>query len=127
MKRKILEGFILISKVLVVDDDIMFCNAMKYHLLQREYNVDICISHDELQNKDIEEFDLILLDMRLKDAEGLDILQSILEVNPAKKIIIVSSYLDDKSILKINELGAYKWIHKSSRLFEELDLIMKQI
>ena len=118
----------MINKILVIDDNTIFCNAVKNHLSQKEYKVKTCLSHSEFEDKiDIEEFDLILLDMKLKDAEGLDILQDILKISPEKKIIIISSYLDDKCILKANELGAYKYIHKSSNLFEELDLIIKEI
>jgi DNA-binding NtrC family response regulator len=112
---------------LVIDDNKIFCNALKYHLSQKEYDVETCISHTEFQDKDIKEFDLILLDMRLRDAQGFDIVQYILKKYPDKKIIIISSYLDDESILKANELGAYKCIHKSSKLFEELDIVIKEI
>lgn len=115
------------NKILVIDDDIIFCNALKYHLSQKDYEVETCISHAEFQDKDIKGFDLILLDMKLKDAEGLDIIQYILKTNPDKKVIIISSYLNDRSIIKANELGAYKCIHKSSKLFEELDLVIKEI
>jgi len=127
IRRATLEST-LINRILVIDDNIIFCNAMKYHLLQKEFDVETCISQSEFQDKiDIKHFDLILLDMKLQDADGLDMLQYILKISPNKKVIIISSYLDDKSILKANELGAYKFIHKSSKLFEDLDLIIKEI
>jgi two-component system response regulator HydG len=116
------------NKILIIDDNIIYCNALKNHLLQKEFKVRTCISNTEFQEKiDIREFDIILLDMKLKDAKGLDILQFILKISPDKKIIIISSYLDDKSISMANELGAYKCIHKNSQLFDELDFILKRI
>lgn len=121
-------GFTLIKKILVIDDNIIFCNAIKYHLSQKEYDVEICISYTELQDKiDIKEFDLILLDMKLKDAEGFDILQYISKINQNKKVIIVSSYLDNENVSKAKELGAYKCIDKSSYLFNELDQIIETL
>ena len=118
----------MINKILVIDDNIIYCNAMKYHLLQNNFDVEICISHIEFQDKiDIEKFDLILLDLKLKDTDGLDLLQDIVKTDPDKKIIIISSYLDDKAISKANELGVYKYINKSSKLFEDLDLIIKEM
>jgi len=118
----------MINKILVIDDNIIYCNAIKNHLSQKEYEVETCISHCEFQdNIDIREFDLILLDLKLKDAEGIDILQHILKLNPDKKIIVISSYLDDKIMLTANELGAYKCIHKNSNLFDKLDLLLKEI
>ncbi|MGA1842420.1 MAG: response regulator [bacterium] len=117
----------MINKILVIDDNTIFCNALKYHLSQKEYSVETCVSCSEFQDKDVKEYDLILLDIKLKDAQGLDIIQYILEICPEKKIIIISSYLDEESILKANKLGAYKCIHKSSKLFQELDNLIKEI
>ena len=117
----------MINKILVIDENTIFCNALKYHLSQKEFNVETCLSHSEFQDKDIKEYDLILLDIKLRDEQGLDIIQYILGKCPEKKIIIISSYLDEESILKANELGAYKCIHKSSRLFKELDNLIKEI
>jgi DNA-binding NtrC family response regulator len=115
----------LIKKILVIDDNNIFCNAIKNHLSQKEYDVKICISYAEFQDKiDIREFDLILLDLRLKDAKGLDILQYISEINPNQKVIIVSSYLDNENISQAKELGAYKCINKNSNLFNELNHII---
>lgn len=119
---------ILTNKILIIDDDLIFCNAMKYHLLQNEHDVDICISYKEFQEKiDIKKYDLVLLDIRLKDAEGLDILKVISDISPEKKVIIVSSYLDDESVSKAEDLGAYKCVHKNSQLFDALDLIIDEI
>lgn len=117
----------MINKILVIDDNIIFCNALKYHLSQKEYVVETCISHTELLDKDIKEFDLFLLDIKLKDEQGFDIFQYILNMCPEKKIIITSSCLDNEYILKANQLGAYKCIPKSSKLFEELDIAIKEI
>ncbi len=118
----------MFNKILVIDDNLIFCNAIKYHLSQNKYNVAICISYSELQNKiDIKEYDLILLDLSLKDANGLDVLEDILKSNPEKMVIIVSSYLDNVNILKAKKLGAYKCLNKNSRLFDELDILIEEI
>ncbi|MGA1790438.1 MAG: response regulator [bacterium] len=120
--------FRLNNKILIIDDDLIFCNAMKYHLIQNEYDVDICVSYKEFQEKiDVKRYDLILLDMRLKDGEGLDILKDIADISRDKKVIIVSSYLDDEKVSKAEELGAYKCVHKNSQLFDVLDLIIDEI
>lgn len=116
------------NKILIIDDDLIFYNALKYHLLQNEYDADICISYKEFQEEiDIRKYDLVLLDMRLKDAEDLDILKNIADISPDKKVIIVSSYLDDDNISKAEEPGSYKCVYKNSQLFDALDLIIDEI
>ena len=118
----------MIKKILVIDDNNIFCNAIKNHLSQKKYEVETCISCAEFQNKiNIEKFDLVLLDMRLKDGEGLDILKHISEIIPDKRVIMISSYLDHENILKAKELGAYKCINKNSNLFHELDHIIETL
>jgi len=118
----------LIKKILIIDDSIIFCNALKYHLSKKEYDIKICISYSEFQDKiNIKEFDLILLDMSLKDGEGIDILQIISEINPKNKVIIVSSFLNNENIIKSKELGAYKCINKNCNLFNELDDIIDNL
>lgn len=118
----------MIKKILVIDDNNIFCNAIKNHLSQKQYVVEICLSCAELQEKiNINEFDIILLDMKLKDAEGLDILKYISEIIPDKKIIMISSYLDSENIAKAKYLGAYMCIDKNSNLFNELDNIIEAL
>ncbi len=105
----------MINKILIIDDNIIFCNAVKYHFLQKEYYVEICISYSEFQNKkNIEEFDLILLDMKLNDSTGLDFLKYISGKKQNQKVIIVSSFLEatdikeSSSISRLNRCPRFK-------------------
>lgn len=115
----------LINKILIIDDEIIFCNALRYHLIQKKYDVEICTSHYEFKNKiSIWQFDLVLLDLNLKDIKGLELLQIVLGVRPDLKVIIVSAYLDQRNILKAKELGAYECTSKNSQMFQVLDRII---
>ncbi|MGA1794928.1 MAG: response regulator [bacterium] len=118
----------VVNKILIIDDNSIFCNAMKYHLLQKCYDVSICSSFSEFQDGiDVGEYDLILLDMRLRDATGIDFLKIIKKLYPTKKIIIVSSFLDDINITKALEFGVFTCLDKNSNLFNELDRIIDGI
>ena len=118
----------MVNKILIIDDNSIFCNAMRYHLLQKSYDVAICGSFSEFQEGiDVEDYDLILLDMRLKDATGIDFLKIITKSYPSKKIIIVSSFLDDTNMAKALEFGVFTCLDKNSNLFDELDRIIEGI
>ena len=116
----------MINKILVVDDEIIFCNALRYHLTQKGFQVEISTSYHDFQKKvTFYQFDLMLLDLHLNDIKGLDLLQIAVKINPNMKIIVVSSYLDHSNILKAKELGACECINKNSQMFQVLDRIIK--
>jgi DNA-binding NtrC family response regulator len=118
----------VISKILIIDDEIIFCNALRYHLTQKGYAVKVCTSYTEFQNHiTLWEFDLVLLDLNLEDIKGIDLLQIAMGMNPDIKIIVVSAYLDDHNIEKAKELGAYECTHKNSQMFKILDRIIESM
>jgi len=110
---------------LIIDDEIIFCNALRYHLTQKKYDVEICTSYHEFQNNiNLRHFDLVLLDLNLKDIKGIDLLPIVLRMKPDIKIVIVSAHLDHKNILEAKELGAYECTSKNSRMFRVLDQLI---
>jgi len=115
----------VINNILIIDDEIIFCNALRYHLIQKRYDVEVCTSYHEFKNNiSIWQFDLVLLDLNLKDIKGLELLQIILGIRQDLKVIIVSAYLDHKNVLKAKELGAYDCTSKNSQMFQVLDRII---
>ena len=120
--------YTLINKILIIDDEIIFCNALRYHLIQKGYAVNVCNSYLEFQEGiNLGQFDLILLDLNLGDINGLDLFKIAKEINPTIKVIIISAYLDHSSISKAKELGAYDYICKNTKLFQVLDQLFEGI
>ena len=118
----------MINKILVIDDEIIICNAIKSHFTQKGYTVEICLSYNEFQEKiNLEEFDLMFLDLYLKDIKGLDLLKIARKMEPSLKIIIISSYLDPGNISKAKELGAFECTRKNSQMFQTLDQIIESL
>jgi DNA-binding NtrC family response regulator len=112
----------VINRILVIDDEIIFCRAIKSHLTQKGYEVDVCRSYHEFQeNIDLDQFDLLLLDINLEDIHGLDLFKIAQEINPNIKIIVISAYLDYDNISKAKELGAYDFVCKNTKMFEVLE------
>ena len=120
--------YTLINKILIIDDEIIICNAIKSHFTQKGYDVEICLSYQEFQEKiNLGKYDLMFLDLHLKDIKGLDLLKIARNMEPSLKIIIISSYLDPGNISKAKELGAYECTSKNSQMFQVLDQIIETL
>ncbi|MGA1797088.1 MAG: response regulator [bacterium] len=116
----------VVYKILIMDEEIIFCNALRYHLTHKGYDVKLCSSYNELQDKiNLFEFDLIVLDLNFKNQKGLEILQIAKGINPKIQVIFVSGYPDHQLISKAKALGANAFACKNVQLFQVLDQIME--
>lgn len=108
------------AKILIVEDDLTFSQLLQgflqknNHLAERVNNIK---SAKLLLEKD--EFDLLLLDYRLPDGTGLEILKIVSPV-PA---IIMTSFNDVKTAVKAMKSGAFDYITKPVNP-EELLMVM---
>lgn len=59
--------------------------------------------------------DIILMDLVMKDMDGIEATRQILKKWPAAKIIIVTSFLDDDKVYPALEAGAVSYLLKTSR------------
>jgi CheY-like chemotaxis protein len=79
-------------KVLIIDDDAVFRGAMSKALQRNEYNTIIAFDGLEAMEKiRNEKPDLIITDLFMPNKEGFELIQEVRLVDPAIKIIAVSS------------------------------------
>ncbi|MDI7258744.1 MAG: sigma-54 dependent transcriptional regulator [Thermodesulfobacteriota bacterium] len=69
--------------------------------------------------------DLILLDMRLPDVDGLEVLKKIKEFDTEILVIIMTAYSDVETAVTAMKSGAYHYINKPFEL-EELKLLIEK-
>lgn len=118
--------YTLTNKILIIDDEIIFCNALKNHLMQKGHDVTICNSYREFQKKiNLHQFDLILLDLNLQDIHGFDLFKIAMEINPNLDVIMISAFLNDDNLSKAKELGICKYAKKNTQMFQVLDKIIE--
>ena len=108
-------------KVLLVDDHLMFMLGIK-QLLESEGNFTILNIVDnpaELNEKIKEEKPhVIVMDIRMKDYNGIELTKEISSVYPDIKIIILSGYNYDEYMKAAYEAGAYAFISKENSTYE---------
>ena len=116
------------AKILVIDDEKEICELTKDFLRRKNY---LCFSaNDEAEALDLikkEHPQLVLLDVRLGDISGLDILPKIKELDKEVKVIMVTGLGDAESIQQAKFLGADDFLIKPFTVSFLNDLIAKKL
>jgi two-component system NtrC family response regulator len=105
------------SRILVVDDDPDVLDAMT-SVIESMGHQSVCADSASqatafLQSNDIE---VVLLDVRLPDADGLDLLPEIRQMIPAPEVVIMTGYGDPDGAELAIKNGAWDYIEKPSSL-----------
>lgn len=114
------------DSILVVDDDPNFCSTLRDILEERHYLVDTEVDPAGVMDRMAENYKLVVvLDLKLGDKSGLDVLQTIRSRYPAKPVILVTAYGAEmaSSIEKGLEIGAYTCLYKPLDVEVLLNLI----
>ncbi|MBP1865619.1 DNA-binding NtrC family response regulator [Clostridium tetanomorphum] len=113
----------ILYNMLIVDDETSICTSLSFAL---EDNYNIFIANNEkmamevVNNNDI---NIVLLDLRLGDDDGIDVLKKIKEIKPEIVIIIMTAFGSIESSVKAMKLGAFYYITKPINI-EELNLLL---
>lgn len=79
-------------QVLVIDDEPAICTALSF-ALEDSYDVMTTTEPDEgLRKIDNQHFDIVLLDLRIGNKSGLDVLQKIKQISPNVTVIMMTAY-----------------------------------
>ena len=100
-------------KVLVIDDENVICNACRLVLTEKGHTVDRCLTgKNGLLAIEQGSYDLILLDMKLPDIDGMEILKNVKEKFPACCVIVMTGYSTMSNAVQAMKLGAADYLSK---------------
>jgi two-component system, NtrC family, response regulator AtoC len=114
------------ERILIIDDDLSLCHFLTKALSQKGYQVFVC--HSGSQAADAvrsRETDLILLDNKLPDQSGLDILKEIKRDYPKISVIIMTAFGTTGTAIEAMRLGAFDYILKPFELDEISEIVAK--
>ena len=112
--------------ILIVDDDGVMQETLSDVLKKRGYEIFSVGSGSgalSLIKKNV--IDLILLDMRLPDIDGLEVLRKIKEFDTEILVIMMTAFSDVQTAVSAMKSGAYDYINKPFEL-EELKLLIEK-
>jgi two-component system, NtrC family, response regulator HydG len=112
------------ASILLIEDDLTFSRILEGFLAKNGHQV--AVNHngkDGLKSFQSKSFDLVLLDYRLPDTTGMDVLGDMKSTNPESQVIIMTSFSDIKTAVKAIKLGAFEYITKPVNPDELLMLV----
>jgi two-component system, NtrC family, response regulator HydG len=113
-------------KILLVEDDLTFCRILENFLSKQGYEVEVKHNlKDALRLLPAFNYDAVLLDYRLPDGTGLELLQEAVKNNKAASFIMMTSFNDIRTAVKTIKAGALDYITKPINP-EELTFILKE-
>jgi len=105
------------ANILVIDDDKLVCESMANLIGQLGHGVSLAHDlGDGLKKARKGDFDVVLLDVRMPDGSGLDILPQVKSCPSAPEIIIITGYGDPDGAELAIKNGAWDYIEKPSSL-----------
>ena len=112
------------AKLLIVDDESDICEFARNFFKKRK--IDVSVASGGRQALELiakENPDLILLDVRMEEMTGIEVLRELRKSKPSVKVIMVSGVEDEETIKEAKALGVIGYIHKPF-ILEELEKIV---
>jgi DNA-binding NtrC family response regulator len=109
-------------RVLVAEDEPTFGLTVTRFLQKAGHEVKVCTQGKAaLKALDAAEWDVLLLDLKLPDVDGVEILATVRREHPDLQTIIVTGFANVQSAIETMRLGAFDYLTKPPN-FEELGM-----
>ena len=101
------------AKILIIDDEPSILESLSMFLTEKGHRVFTAetgaIGLELFSNQS---FQVVIMDIRLPDFNGLDILQTMIEKKKSSKIIMITAFQDMETTILAIKRGAFDYIHK---------------
>src|SRR5581483_700364 len=114
-------------KILVVDDEQLIRWSLSDRLKQEGYRVVEAGTAAEALERNQEGVDLILLDYRLPDSDGLAVLKRVKEMTPDTLVILLTAFSNVYTAVEAMKAGAYHYANKPFNLDEIMLIVEKAL
>jgi two-component system response regulator RegA len=107
------------SRLLLVDDDEVFCQVLSRALTRREFSVEV--AHDLNQAIKVGESfdpDLAIVDLRIGVDSGLNVVRHLVEMKPVIRIVVLTGYASISTAVESIKLGAIHYLTKPAEVAE---------
>ncbi len=116
------------AHLLIVDDEKSICELLEITFRKEGHRVDTATSAEAARRKlQSQMYDMVISDIRMPDASGVDILRFSKEVAPATTFILVTGLPTIETAIEAVNSGADRYVIKGDMLTEELRRVVRQV
>jgi len=114
------------TTLLLVDDEESFRKLVGKELARAGYAVETAGSLEEARRTIAQKtFHLVVLDVRMPDGSGLDLLKEIREIAPTTEVVMLTAYGTVQEAIRAMKEGAYDFLTKPCKL-GELEAVLEK-
>jgi len=114
------------ARILVVDDERSLREFLEIFFRREGYEVTTAASVDEAQVAvAADDFDVVISDVQLAGASGLELLRSVKDAAPDTVVIMITAFATTENAIEAMKQGAYDYITKPFKV-DELRLVIEK-
>ncbi len=111
-------------KLLIVDDEVDFLQVIAERLGSRDFDVVTATNgKDAIKAARKSKFDLALIDLRMPEMDGKEVLQILKKKHKFLEVIILTGHDSMESAIECTKLGAFNYLPKPYDLDRLLDIL----
>jgi two-component system, NtrC family, response regulator AtoC len=116
-----------LKRVLIVDDEAVVRNGIKRALEKKGISAMLAANaHEAFDLLSVNSFDLVLLDIRMPDMDGLSVLKQIRAQYPGLNVIMITGYPTIETAVQCTKHGALDYLVKPFRL-DDLEFSLNKL
>jgi DNA-binding NtrC family response regulator len=111
-------------RLMVIDDEAIVCKRLKQIFEKSGYDVSVFIDSTlAIGELSINNYDIIVTDLKMDDVDGMKILERAKETNPEAKVIMLSGFGETETVREAFRKGVFDFLPKPV----EIDTIKEAI
>ena len=113
------------EKILIVDDEQSMTQFLGIVLRKEGYQVTtVNNGRDALEKVKVENFDVVITDIKMPGMDGIQLLQGIKKHDPQIPVVIMTAYASQQSAIDAVNLGAFQYLIKNAKN-DEIKLVVR--
>ena len=114
----------MLKNLLVVDDDTPFRERLGRSMERKGFFVEIFSNYQDcLKRCNEKNFDYAIVDMRLEDGSGLELIKKIKEISPTTKSLLLTGYGNIATAVAAIKTGAIDYLPKPAEIDQIYDAL----